>query len=278
MLVFLNIIFIISSASTARILGYLPTPSYSHQVVYHPIWRELSLRGHSVTTLTTHPINDPRLTNLTEIDVSRSYQGNITLFLMNLDPLSPASNFRGYFELMMGDVLEAQLEYGPVKDLINDKNLKFDLVIVEYFFSTPLALTKRFDCPSIGVLSLDAWNGWYKMIGSPTHSILYPEYITSLVDRLSLLERVESFITSLIGEYYLIDYVKDIDDKLIQKHFGSNYPSSRELASNISLLFVNTDPIFHTLRPLVPTVIQIGAGSHITSSKPLPQVNSQVTP
>ncbi|KAF5275158.1 hypothetical protein FQA39_LY18665 [Lamprigera yunnana] len=57
----------------ANILAIMPTPSYSHQVPFQPIWKELSLRGHQVTTITTDPVKDPSLVNLKEIDLSSAY-------------------------------------------------------------------------------------------------------------------------------------------------------------------------------------------------------------
>ncbi|KAJ8959692.1 hypothetical protein NQ318_021883 [Aromia moschata] len=57
----------------ANILGIMPTPSYSHQIVYTPLWKELSLRGHNVTVITTNPVRDPKLVNLTEIDIHFVY-------------------------------------------------------------------------------------------------------------------------------------------------------------------------------------------------------------
>lgn len=57
----------------AKILGIIPTPSYSHQLAFQPIWRELSLRGHNVTVITANPLNDPKLINLTEINISTVY-------------------------------------------------------------------------------------------------------------------------------------------------------------------------------------------------------------
>ncbi|KAL3288283.1 hypothetical protein HHI36_002731 [Cryptolaemus montrouzieri] len=63
-----------SEVNSARILGWFVCPSISHQSVFQPIWRELSLRGHEVTVITSDPLNDPTLKNLTEIDVKFSYK------------------------------------------------------------------------------------------------------------------------------------------------------------------------------------------------------------
>ncbi|TGZ49800.1 Ecdysteroid UDP-glucosyltransferase [Temnothorax longispinosus] len=52
----------------------IPIPSYSHQICYHSLWIALSQRGHEVVLMTTDPINDPSLTNLTEINFQSNYQ------------------------------------------------------------------------------------------------------------------------------------------------------------------------------------------------------------
>lgn len=52
---------------TARILGIIPSPFYSHQIPFRAIWTALSRKGHEVVLVTTDPINNPSLTNLTEI-------------------------------------------------------------------------------------------------------------------------------------------------------------------------------------------------------------------
>ncbi|KAK5638203.1 hypothetical protein RI129_012498 [Pyrocoelia pectoralis] len=268
MFVFIYLIFIISGTNAARILGYVPTPSYSHHVAYQSLWKELSLRGHHVTTITTHPINDSSLLNLTEIDLSRlpisfkadkvidASQGNVLIGL------------RTYFDQMI-NVIDLQLEHPPVKRLIDDPNIAFDLVIGEYFFSTPFAFAVRYDCPSIGLLSVDALSAQYKLIGNPTHPVLYPDSLTAFGDQMTLLDRIESVIASLMVEFYLVTPTQRMEQMLVAKHFGHHYPLTRELAKNISFLFVTADPIFHDVKPLLPTVIQIGGGSHRVPTPPL---------
>lgn len=57
---------------SANILGVVLHTSYSHQIPFRPIWRELAARGHNVTVLTTDPMNE-NLANLREIDLSSAY-------------------------------------------------------------------------------------------------------------------------------------------------------------------------------------------------------------
>lgn len=65
---------LISLISCVRILVVLPTPLYSHNLVYRTIYKELSLRGHEIVAFTPDPIKDPKLTNIKEIDMSFLYK------------------------------------------------------------------------------------------------------------------------------------------------------------------------------------------------------------
>lgn len=66
-------------------------------------------------------------------------------------------------------------------------------------------------------------------------------------------------------------------DVLVKKHFGNDYPYLEETLSKTSMLFVNTDPVFNPIRPLLPNIIQIGGGTHLSPPKPLPMVNSIIS-
>ncbi|KAK5638204.1 hypothetical protein RI129_012499 [Pyrocoelia pectoralis] len=189
----LHIIFaFICAANSAKILGIVPTPSYSHQIAYQSLWKELSLRGHQVTTITTQPINDPKLVNLTEIDVKHLQTNSLILEAVTDSGGNTIAEVRHYFQMMI-QAIDAQLDYDPIKRLISDQDENFDLVIVEYFFGSPLAFATRFNCPSIGMVSVDAWNVMHHSVGNPTHPILYPDSIALFPQTLSLAERVANF-------------------------------------------------------------------------------------
>ncbi|KAK5638206.1 hypothetical protein RI129_012501 [Pyrocoelia pectoralis] len=268
MFVLLHLFVIISVTNGAKILGIVPTPSYSHQIVFQSLWRELSLRGHQVTTISTHPINDPKLTNLTEIDLSVFRDNSYIEKIMQESQLNIINQIREYYRNMI-NTIDRMLDHPEVKKLIHDKNEKFDLVIAEYFFTSVLAFAEKFDCPSIGMFSLDAWNAMHKMVGNPTHPTLYPDALLPFEGELSLAERVVSFIFYHMNTY-LLDYMQNLQKELVEKHFGSQ-TSVQDLSQNISLLFINSDPIFHHVRPLVPSVIQVGGGFHKIPAKPLPK-------
>jgi len=102
----------------ARILGIVPTPSYSHQVLYWPLWKELSLKGHQLTVLTTDPMNDPSLKNLTEIDLHFTYNlwSNVSALAAKKEYVNPLK-FIDMFFTVIGDIIDKELAHPEVKKI-----------------------------------------------------------------------------------------------------------------------------------------------------------------
>lgn len=268
---------IIYLCESARILGIVPTPSYSHQIVFRPIWRELATRGHQLTVLTTNPINDPTLTNLKEIDLSFTYhlwnkKHNIT----NLIDVAQRDLVKYIYKyiLMTDDILDQELQHPEVRRIIENEKEHFDLVMIEYPYLALMAFAIRFNCPFIGMTALDAPASVYDTVGNPTHPVLNPEFPLPLGSFLSFKERLISVVFQSYVRFYVSSFAYPKYDLKVRTHFGENYPPLIEVAKNVSLLFVNVDPIFHNIRPIVPAVIQIGGGTHLQPQKHLPKVNT----
>ncbi|KAK4872327.1 hypothetical protein RN001_014356 [Aquatica leii] len=266
--VFVLIPIIINSCDSARILGIIPTPSYSHQVIFQPLWKELSLRGHQVTVLTTNPIKDATLTNLTEIDTSFSYkilQDNL------LEIINNSENILKTIELtvkLFDNIFDKQLEHPQVKELINDPNVQFDLVIFEFTTIIPIAFSMKFNCPFIGVLSIDGPNIFYKKLGQPAHSVLYPDFLMNQTGDLTLTKRIIAVVSQFMLELFVEWCFMPFQQSLVNKHFGQNY-NVIEMFKNVSLVFVNSDPILHVVRPTTPIIVPIGGRPLRLPSKPL---------
>ncbi|KAK5638207.1 hypothetical protein RI129_012502 [Pyrocoelia pectoralis] len=273
MFAFINLIVLISGVNGARILGIIPSPCYSHQAAFHQLWRELSLRGHQVTTITTHPLCDPTLTNLTEIDPTQFFENGTDLNVPRIvmaTQVNIALGFREYFE-QMADIMDKQFSCPPVKRLIDDPDAKFDLVMGEYFFGGVFAFAKRFGCPSIGIISLDGLSYQYTQAGSLSHSTSFPDYLVATGEPLTFSERVLSFLYALGIDLYVRQYNEIMQQRVVDKHFGRNYASVYEIFRNISSLFLNANSILHQIRPLVPGIIHLRGEFHRSPSKPLPK-------
>lgn len=263
-----------SYAYSAKILGVFNIPSVSHQVVYQPIWKELSLRGHEVTVITPNPLHDPTLTNLTEIDMSFMYEQMATL--------SPNfSRGQNHWQIMqfMFDLTphfaEQIFGHGEVRALINDTTRKFDVVLAEYLQTFSSAFAARFECPLIAVSSVGLMSITNNIIGNPVHPILFPDFTSSSGRDLSFPERVDHVLYAIWEELYYTYTVLPETDKVVKKYFGNNMPYLGELEKNVSMAFVNTHSAIHMARPYLPSTIEMGK-MHIKPKKPLPQVNYNI--
>lgn len=142
--------FKILETESAKILGIAWYPAVSHQATFHPVWKELSLRGHQVTAITPVPLKDKSLTNLTEIDIS---------FLFDVRKKSNSkemfSKERYIWQLVLTikhyllDIFDQMLSNNEVQSLIQSQE-KFDVVVAEPHSPLVYAFGERFIAPVVG--------------------------------------------------------------------------------------------------------------------------------
>ncbi|XP_050518304.1 UDP-glycosyltransferase UGT5 isoform X3 [Diabrotica virgifera virgifera] len=256
-----------------KILCVFMTPSFSNQIIFQSIWRELSLRGHNVTVITPNPLRDSALTNLTEIDLSSAYDIVKTLKLVQQVSYknSVTSNLNFLFELSL-KFLNHGIENKEVKRLINDNTTNFDLVITQsgYLFDLGKAFAWKYPVPYIGISSLGLFLHSHDALGNPTHPIVSPDMMLNFSGKLSFFDKVQSFLYNIWYRMFYYWYALPKADKIARKYFGDDMPYLGDLEKNISLLLLNVNPIIHNVRPNVPNVIEINQ-MHIKKRKPLPK-------
>ena len=73
LIVLFSLLLIVQNSDGANILAIFPTASISHQVVFRAYTNGLAAKGHSLTIVTTDPIetNNP---NITQIDFHFTYE------------------------------------------------------------------------------------------------------------------------------------------------------------------------------------------------------------
>lgn len=269
----LILLYFCASVDSANILGVFIMPSISHQVVFQPIWKELSLRGHKVTVISPNPLKDPRLTNLTEIDVGFTYdiirKGKLQDSMRKDRPMSFILDS---IYQVIDNIVQAELKHPPVQELISDKSKNFDVMLVEFFHPTMYALSARFNCPMIGITSLGVFLQGHDAVGNPTHPVLTPDILLPFMGNLDFFERLYSSYFSLYFRYYYHYKVMPVQDKIARKYISEDIPYLGDIERNVSLLFLNVNPIIHPVRPNVPAVIELGK-MHIVHKKPLPKVS-----
>lgn len=261
------------TVACARILGIAPTPSCSHQIVYRPLWIELSLRGHDVTVLTTDPVNNATLTNLTEIDLHDLYEiwNGHDLVNFHAENQHNLAKLMNKFITAFSEMIDYQMNLAKVQNLLQD-NQKFDLVIAETVFPSMCAFSEKYNCPCIGIMSMEVTAPFHRNFGNPTHPALFAETFTSFVRNLSFFERVMNSILHVVTRFMETTY-NEFQNDAIKKYFGGNTSTVEDLIRKMDMLILNLNPILNPTRPVVPATVLVGGKMHINPPKTLPQVS-----
>ncbi|XP_017784819.1 PREDICTED: UDP-glucuronosyltransferase 2B2-like [Nicrophorus vespilloides] len=271
---FLIMCLLIFWADAARILAVFSVPSYSHYQVYNPIINELVRRGHDVVSLTTYPMMNPAK-NLRQIDLSfaqdmwhKDYQLTKIIKENKYNPL--AMNYM--LTYILNSIINAELESAQVQELIKNETEVFDVLLVEFMMFSTMAFKHRFKVPTVGIASMDSTYDGHLAIGNPINPVLYPEYSLPLKDQnLDFVERLISFIYLVTSEILSRLLLYPMEQATIMKYFGENYPYVVDLRNSIDFLLINTNHVFHSIRPLTPATVSIGPGIHLQPLKELPK-------
>nr|XP_012218629.1 PREDICTED: UDP-glucuronosyltransferase-like isoform X1 [Linepithema humile]XP_012218630.1 PREDICTED: UDP-glucuronosyltransferase-like isoform X1 [Linepithema humile] len=248
----------------ARILAIIPIPSYSHQIPYRPIWITLSQRGHEVVVLTTDPINNSNLTNLTEIDFKHNYEQIQRLdFLKNiLNGETWITTQQEQIEPMGHVITENIYQHDKVRKMYApNSDQKFDVVIAEVLITPGLyALAHRFNAPLIGILSLGlvSYNMYLQGIPVlPSHPSSWEMRVNTDLN-LSLWKRITNFIDQWYHLYHVLNNFYPHQQMLAEKYLGKNIPDISDLERNISIILYNQQEVLSFVRPTTPNFIPFG--------------------
>ncbi|CAH1156164.1 unnamed protein product [Phaedon cochleariae] len=269
-LVSLTLAITVNISECARILGIIPTASFSHQVVFRPVWNELAKRGHDVLVITTDPQNDPSI-GIREIDISSTaYKLWHDLEYIQRIERHKANPFMliRHLKVSSSILCDNELQHPEIQSLLNNQTEHFDLLMTEFFHPIMTAFSVRFNCPFIGIQSMDFQNYYHGDSGNPTHPAAFPEIFSPFYGKLTFSERILSFLLNTL--MYLNNLIPGGEDEVIKKHFGDDMPPMRDIMYNFSMMFLNVHPAFYA-RPMGPAFLSIGGGTHLTPVKSLPQ-------
>lgn len=261
----------------ARILAIAPIPSYSHQVAFRPIWRELSLRGHDVTLITTDPANNPSLPNLTEIDVHEGtyeiWKASGVIKALQKHKGQPSVVVQIYMDLFE-TLTHYVMKHPRVKELLNDTD-SFDLVMMEPILLMGFAFAEKYQSKLVLVMSLEAPSFVHSALGNAVHPILYPEMAMTEPPK-TLTQKVFTGFMSLLSIWNRNSYFNQHMMWLKGYFEDENIPSAEAALERINMLFVNSNPLFGAMRPVTPSTVYFGRGSHLEPEKPLPTVSNSL--
>lgn len=134
----------------AKILGFFTLPSFSHHMIFRPIYRELAMRGHNVTVINPHVMREKPLKNLKEIDVHQVYDVVKKMDLTkSLSKDATAYGRMCAYSVITTGSLKIAWENEDVKTLF-ESDETFDILLVQAFDPLTFSIASRYRVPIIG--------------------------------------------------------------------------------------------------------------------------------
>uniref|UniRef100_A0A915E795 glucuronosyltransferase n=1 Tax=Ditylenchus dipsaci TaxID=166011 RepID=A0A915E795_9BILA len=266
-----------------KILIDSPSLSFSHIQFQGKLADVLVEAGHEVHILMLNI--DPKMANYT--GSSKAYKVmRVERPPQNHDVMSSVqdidSPFRGVQRNFQMWSQFIELMSGFCEDLVFDKELmaslkaeKYDVGISEFYGHCPFAIFHH-----VGIktkiasyaIQLTSMAGY--QFGIPTLSSYVPNIIAPTIDgaNMNFMQRALNLFTDTYETFYLRNKSPSTIQPIVNKAFGPDFPSVKEINKNISLLFTNANEFFEFPHPVSNKVIYIGG---IVQSKAKP-IQSEV--
>ncbi|XP_023310147.1 UDP-glucuronosyltransferase 2B16-like isoform X1 [Anoplophora glabripennis] len=254
---------------SANIVAYMPLPFYSHQTAFKPLWLELAKKGHKITLIQSQVVVENN-ENITHILLNDTYR------IMNkgkmFDNLGKGQSIVTVLLAALSsqvEVMEYQLSHPGVQDLLKGEN-KVDLFFTEFLATYGIPLRRKLNASMIGLVSMDSSIHGHLYVGNPTHPVMYPDKDMPFYPALTFKERViDTFFW--VAFKLLMDFIfNPMMERVAAKCLGEVDPLE-DIAKEVSLLFINANPLFNAVRPLGPKTVNIGGGLHLLEPQPLPR-------
>lgn len=256
-----NLVVLFATVEASKILFISPSPALSHNLFYQPIVKELAQRGHNVTFVAGDLIPSNN-TQIQQINIRFETYGAInlgeTFYKIQQEKPRRITIFH-YLTPIVIQTIDLILSNPEIQAL---RTQFFDLVIFEHLNNPILmGLKQWFNCPMIGISSLDLMIPGFDSVGSVTFPSYYADYWMNSGPDLTFWERMENFIYAVEYRWFYFSTFMGQQQVIFDKHFKGG-GSLLKLEREIDLVIVNSNPIFHNPKPTVPAIIEIGGLHH----------------
>ncbi|XP_046736270.1 UDP-glucosyltransferase 2-like [Diprion similis] len=250
-------------AKGARILGMFPLQGKSHFAMFKEVLKSLANAGHQVDVVSHFPLeNAPP--NYTDI-INLGGTGLVVLNSMTYELMQSidSASMQTVVKLAGNDICES-LGKPEMQNLIKNPptDPPYDLVLTELFFaSCYFAFGRHLKVPVIGLSSATIAPHANAPLGNPLNSAIVSEISDRPASHMNFWQRLKNTLVTTFANLLVRHYSRE-QNNMVKKYFGPDMPNVEELEGDMSLLLVNTHPIFHGIRPLTPAIVEV-PGLHI---------------
>lgn len=250
---------------SSDILVVFPTTAQSHYRVVRPLIHSLLDRGHNILAITNFPDTAERA-NLSHIDISglKPHSKFTTTSHGLVKALSRISRNANTYATI--------LDHPPVVELLRSGR-KFDLVIAEFFTSTPIfaPIAAVVDAPIVGLCPMVQFPWINDLMGMDTAMSYMPSLLSSSGDRMSFVQRVGNTVKSVFINVAFNWFNSRIIRDIVNDHYGLQTESTIETMANLTMIMTNGYHSAFLPYPALPGIVEVG-GIHVVDEKPVPQV------
>lgn len=260
------------SASATRILGVFTHHGYSHHMVFLPYLRALADRGHEVHVISNFGSSHPNITDISVAGSMPMANNNVT-FPSTAGQFGIVGTLTDMFNLYeIAKSTEAVFDVPAVRRLLDDRTVSFDLVIAEHFNNElPLGFAAKYRVPFVLLSSCPLLPWTMSLVGQSQLTAYRPSLFSGLPERMDLAQRMTNTAVAIVSAAMFRLMHRPWSQRTLRKHLGLDV-SLDELASNVSLVLVNTHWSLNGVSPTMPAVKETG-GMHVMPPKHLPAVS-----
>ncbi|XP_049767656.1 UDP-glycosyltransferase UGT5-like [Schistocerca cancellata] len=261
-----------SHVDTANVLALFPLPARSHWFSLKPLLTGLSQRGHNITLLITELEEDiPE-----NWDVFRIPAVLPTILITQNTMILRSIRGKKLYDMFLDigiEMCENLLRQEAVQKLMNIKEEKFDLLVMEYFFMNDcfLGFSHKFNVPVVALSSVGGFHWVTDAVGELSTPSYIPDIFSDFTDHMTFWQRLENTVALTYARYvYNYHFLPKMDEIVKENFKDPAMPPLSALRANTSLIIVQSHVSFSYPRPHLPNVIETG-GMHIQQPKALPQ-------
>jgi len=164
------------------------------------------------------------------------------------------------------------LNHPTVAKLLQSRQ-KFDLVIAEFFTSTPIfaPIATVVDAPIVGFCPMITFPWINEVMGMETTMSYMPSLLSNSADRMSFFQRIGNAVKWLIIEIMFNWMNTPIVRQINKNHYGIQTESVIKTMANLSMIMTNNYHSMFLPFPKLPGIVEVG-GIHVVDQKPVPQV------
>lgn len=262
-------------AQSYSILGIFPSADRNNYLTYKGLFRELANRNHNVTVIGHFQQLDAPDNYYQDISLSKNVK---VLRSFSFETVIVNEVSRILFETLVltktgNDDCKLLMDNREVNEMIRTRP-RFDVIVVESYNSDcALALAANLSAPYIAFNPQPIHPWHFNRVGINFNAAHVPQSLLQYGRQPWFFERLKSFVLYYITQwvYYIGSQVTD--HVYLYKYLGDNLPTLESIASNASLVFVNTHQSVFGGVARADNIIDIG-GIHIRPPKIIPTVSN----